>query len=80
MPPAHFGRAEGTVCENDGDFFQLESRCPRCEFHFDLEGVAFETDVIEVNGFQDFPGVINESAVASCIFMPVMNLTYLEAK
>ena len=64
----HFGCTEGTVGEDDGDFFQLESHGPCREFHFDLEGIAFETDVVEINGFQNFPGVANESGCGVMYF------------
>ncbi len=49
---AHFGDSFYSVDEYDGYFFDFESALVGSEFHLYLEGIAFEADGIEVDGFE----------------------------
>ena len=49
---AHFADAYFAIDKSDGYFFDLEAEFPGGEFHFYLESIAYEHDLIEVDGFQ----------------------------
>ena len=42
----HFGDPEGAVLENYRYFLQLETQFPSGKFHFNLEGITREMDLI----------------------------------
>ena len=76
----HLGSTEFPVNENHGHFNDLESAFIGCEHHFNLEGIAFEADLVERYGFQHLTAVTLESGWVSWMGIPVTKRTYLEAK
>ena len=46
----HFGGAQFTIDKDDGHFLNLEPTLVSGVFHFYLESVSLETDIIEING------------------------------
>ena len=75
----HLAHALAPVYEDDGHLLDAETDFVGSELHFDLEGIAFETDLIEFDGLQHAPFVAFETLV-SCTLNPVMRRTYFEAK
>lgn len=57
----HFGLAMGSVLEKNRDFLDLESGAPGFVFHFDLEGIADKSDLVEVQLLQYVSAVAHES-------------------
>src|SRR6185312_2440128 len=45
-PLVHFRNAKLPVLEDDGHLVYLKTQLPGCELHFDLEGIAYELDLI----------------------------------
>lgn len=39
----------------------MEAAFEGCEFHFNLEGITFETDAVQMNGFKHFAAVADEA-------------------
>ena len=58
---AHLRYAFDTLRKDYGDLFDLESESPCGIFHFYLESVTFHFDCVEVDGFQRFARVTDET-------------------
>src|SRR5437763_7484160 len=58
----HLALALGAVHEDDRHLDDAKTLPPCPEAHLDLEGIAVRPNIIEVNGFQNFPAKTLEAA------------------
>lgn len=58
----HFGLSEFAVDEKDRDLLDAKAFLEGAPSHLDLEGVAFGSDVIKIDGFEDFAAEALETA------------------
>ena len=60
----HFGCAELTIYKDYGVFYNLESMFVTLEFHFNLESVSLELNLIEVDSLKHPAAIANEPGCA----------------
>ena len=76
----HFALAQDPVDEDDGYLLYVEPALVGCKLHFYLKSVAFESDFVQLDGFEYLTAVAYESGSGVVYLQPCDEAYILRGK